>query len=144
MASLVPTHNVCLIAIDGWGIGPGDAGDAIHQAHTPVMDSFRANASLYAELEAHQFAVGLPEGVMGNSEVGHLTIGAGQVQFQDLARINLSIKDGSFFQNAVILQALSRAKSGNGTHSPVFHFNVISCIDFISDIRSSAFSGSGL
>jgi 2,3-bisphosphoglycerate-independent phosphoglycerate mutase len=96
------------------GLAPPGPGNAIELAATPTMDAFRANAGQYATLEAHQFAVGLPEGVMGNSEVGHLTMGAGQVQFQDLARINLAIKDGSFATNATTLAALHRAKSGNG------------------------------
>jgi bisphosphoglycerate-independent phosphoglycerate mutase (AlkP superfamily) len=80
----IPLSLVCARVVSLAGIGPCDAGDAIHQAATPVMDGFRAHAdgAQWAEVEAHQFAVGLPEGVMGNSEVGHLTIGAGQVQFQ--------------------------------------------------------------
>ena len=114
MAAFVPKNNVLLVSIDGWGLAPPSPGNAIELAATPCMDACRANKAQFAELEAHQFAVGLPEGIMGNSEVGHLTMGAGQVQFQDLARIDLSIKEGSFRTNDVTVAALQQAKAGNG------------------------------
>lgn len=73
--------------IDGWGIHPqkNARGDAITAADTPIMDSFCQKASGYTELEASSLAVGLPEGLMGNSEVGHLNIGAGRVVWQDVS-----------------------------------------------------------
>ena len=73
--------------IDGWGINPqkNAKGDAIAAADTPVMDAFREKAAGYTELEASSLAVGLPEGLMGNSEVGHLNIGAGRVVWQDVS-----------------------------------------------------------
>jgi 2,3-bisphosphoglycerate-independent phosphoglycerate mutase len=74
---------VCLIAIDGWGIStnPDPAGDAIRNADTPVMDGFERDYP-FTKLAAHGLAVGLPDGLMGNSEVGHLNIGAGRVVYQ--------------------------------------------------------------
>lgn len=85
---LIPCANRfgCLVVIDGWGVSPSDnlPGDAIYNAKTPVMDSFRENADGYTTLEASSLAVGLPEGLMGNSEVGHLNIGAGRVVWQDV------------------------------------------------------------
>ncbi|KAF6002412.1 hypothetical protein F1559_001773 [Cyanidiococcus yangmingshanensis] len=102
---------VVLICIDGWGISESDYGNAIHAAETPVMDAFYGNAQNFAELDASGLAVGLPEGVMGNSEVGHLTIGSGRPQYQDLVRIDLAIKDGSLAKNKVLQEAIERAKS---------------------------------
>jgi len=71
---------VVLICIDGWGINQSDYGNAILAADTPVMDEFYSKRRNFAELDASGLAVGLPEGVMGNSEVGHLTIGSGRPQ----------------------------------------------------------------
>jgi len=103
--------------IDGWGI-PSETsppeGDAIAAANTPVMDEFSKSATGYTELEASSLAVGLPEGLMGNSEVGHLNIGAGRVVWQDVVRIDQSIKKGEFSSNDVIKQVMESAKSGNG------------------------------
>ncbi len=108
-----PKAKVVLIVIDGWGITSEQKGNAILQAHTPWMDSFQQKFS-FALLEASGLAVGLPEGLMGNSEVGHLNIGAGRIVYQDLVRINLAIKDESFFTNDVLLQALDHAKNNTG------------------------------
>ncbi|OMJ10250.1 2,3-bisphosphoglycerate-independent phosphoglycerate mutase, partial [Smittium culicis] len=79
----VAKNRVCLIVIDGWGINPNssDAGDAIRNAPTPYMDMLEKKYP-YREILAHGNAVGLPEGLMGNSEVGHLNVGAGRVVFQ--------------------------------------------------------------
>lgn len=103
--------------IDGWGIpsesSPKD-GDAIAAAKTPVMDSFRANADGWTELEASSLAVGLPEGLMGNSEVGHLNIGAGRVVWQDVVRIDQTIKKGEMNKNDVIMNTFKAAKAGTG------------------------------
>ena len=103
--------------IDGWGIpsaqSPKD-GDAIAAATTPVMDALSQSETGYCELEASSLAVGLPEGLMGNSEVGHLNIGAGRVVWQDVVRIDQTIKNGEFGSNSVIQSAFDRAKSGNG------------------------------
>lgn len=89
--AFVPQHRVMLISIDGWGISSESKGNAILNARTPHMSSFTAPDSkhLHAQLDASGLAVGLPEGVMGNSEVGHLTMGCGRVDYQDLVRINM-------------------------------------------------------
>ena len=103
--------------IDGWGIPSADSppeGDAIAAAETPVMDDFAKNANGYVELEASSLAVGLPEGLMGNSEVGHLNIGAGRVVWQDVVRIDQTVRKGELPQNEVIKKTLERAKNGNG------------------------------
>lgn len=114
---MAPDHNACLIVIDGWGVpseeSPKD-GDAIAAAKTPVMDKFAESATGYTELEASSLAVGLPEGLMGNSEVGHLNIGAGRVVWQDVVRIDVSIKKGEFGSNPVIQKTLETAKNTNG------------------------------
>ncbi|KAL9110356.1 MAG: hypothetical protein Q9227_005087 [Pyrenula ochraceoflavens] len=120
----MPVHvdqKAVLIVIDGWGI-PSESsppnGDAIAAAKTPVMDSFRAPGSKtaegYTELEASSLAVGLPEGLMGNSEVGHLNIGAGRVVWQDVVRIDQTIKKGELNKNERILASFKRAREGNG------------------------------
>jgi 2,3-bisphosphoglycerate-independent phosphoglycerate mutase len=103
--------------IDGWGIPSADSpknGDAIAAADTPVMDEFAKSSTGYVELEASSLAVGLPEGLMGNSEVGHLNIGAGRVVWQDVVRIDQTIKNGELSKNTVIKEAFESAKNGNG------------------------------
>lgn len=88
-----PKQPVCLIVIDGWGVSEEVHGNAIANAETPVMDEFAKHGSPeeghYLTLDASGLAVGLPAGLMGNSEVGHLNIGAGRVIYQDIVRINL-------------------------------------------------------
>lgn len=103
--------------IDGWGIAGKSSppeGDAIAAAETPVMDALCKSATGFTPLEASSLAVGLPEGLMGNSEVGHLNIGAGRVVWQDVVRIDQTIKQGEFAQNEVIKKTLEAAKNGNG------------------------------
>ena len=109
------------VVIDGWGIpsesSPKD-GDAIAAAKTPVMDEFSKEGSKtaqgYTELEASSLAVGLPEGLMGNSEVGHLNIGAGRVVWQDVVRIDQTIKKGEMNKVKTLTDSFQRAKDGNG------------------------------
>ena len=109
------------VVIDGWGIpsesSPKD-GDAIAAAKTPVMDEFAKEGSKiiqgYTELEASSLAVGLPEGLMGNSEVGHLNIGAGRVVWQDVVRIDQTIKKGELNKVKTLTDCFQRAKDGNG------------------------------
>lgn len=79
-----------------------------------MMDGFKTNAEGYTELEASSLAVGLPEGLMGNSEVGHLNIGAGRVVWQDVVRIDQTIKKGELNKNDVIVKAFKAAKEGTG------------------------------
>jgi 2,3-bisphosphoglycerate-independent phosphoglycerate mutase len=100
---------VFLLICDGWGHAPPSPGNAIALARTPIFDRWLSDYP-WTLLEASGEAVGLPAGVMGNSEVGHLTLGAGRMVPQDLLRIDLALRDGSFFQNAALLQACAAAK----------------------------------
>ncbi len=105
---------VVLIILDGFGERGAREQNAIRLARTPTFDA------LYAEyphglLEASGLAVGLPEGQMGNSEVGHLNLGAGRVVYQDLTRINQAIADGDFFTNPALCEAIDRAKASQGS-----------------------------
>ncbi|XP_035665175.1 2,3-bisphosphoglycerate-independent phosphoglycerate mutase-like [Branchiostoma floridae] len=108
--------KVCLIVIDGWGILDKTKGNAIHNADTPVMDGFAKDQDKgkYLTLAAHGLSVGLPDGLMGNSEVGHLNIGAGRVVYQDIVRINLAMDTKAINQNENLVKAFERAKTGNG------------------------------
>jgi len=104
--------KVFLIILDGWGIGRQDKSNAIYVANTPNIDSLMKefpNSTLSASGED----VGLPEGQMGNSEVGHLNIGAGRIVYQDLVRINNAIKDNSIASNKVLIDAFKYAKENN-------------------------------
>ncbi|KAI1789182.1 cofactor-independent phosphoglycerate mutase [Ganoderma leucocontextum] len=108
-------NKVCLIVHDGWGIAPekGMKGDAIEAADTANMDTIAKDHS-HRTLHAHGLAVGLNDGLMGNSEVGHLNIGAGRIVWQDIVRIDVSIKKRQFHKNENILQSFNRAKDGSG------------------------------
>ena len=124
--------KVVLIIMDGWGDGPKSAANAIEQARTPFIDSLVATCP-HAELLTSGENVGLPEGQMGNSEVGHLNIGAGRIVYQDLVRINKSIRDGSFFKEPVLADCFRYLKktgkrlhlaglvSDGGVHSHLDH-----------------------
>lgn len=101
-----------LIILDGWGINPDPAVSAIAKANTPYMDSLW-NSYPHAKLEASGLAVGLPAGQMGNSEVGHMNLGAGRVIFQNLVRIGMAAEDGSLARMPEIQQAFHKAKSEN-------------------------------
>jgi 2,3-bisphosphoglycerate-independent phosphoglycerate mutase len=105
---------VFLLICDGWGHAPPSAGNAISLARTPIYDRWLAEFP-WTLLEASGEAVGLPEGVMGNSEVGHLTLGAGRMVPQDLLRIDLSLRDGSFFENAALRLAVEHVKRRGST-----------------------------
>ena len=104
---------VCLVILDGWGIAPPGPGNAVELAGTPVFDALWERYP-HATLAASGEAVGLPPGQMGNSEVGHLTIGSGRILFQDLARVNRAIEDGSFARNEALLAAFRRARERGG------------------------------
>jgi 2,3-bisphosphoglycerate-independent phosphoglycerate mutase len=101
-----------LVVLDGWGISPEKRGNAILNARTPNYDRLLAKYP-HSQLTASGTAVGLPPGLMGNSEVGHLTIGSGRVIIQKLTIISKTIADGTFFENPVLLQAVNRAKGGS-------------------------------
>jgi len=104
--------KVALLILDGWGKGDGSHSDAIAHALTPVMNGLLSNYP-NTTLNTTGLAVGLPDGQMGNSEVGHMNIGAGRVVFQELVRINKACEDGELAGNAVLLNALQLAKQGN-------------------------------
>lgn len=148
-------HNkVALIILDGWGIGDRSVADAIAHADTPVMNKLLTSYPS-ATLITSGEDVGLPAGQMGNSEVGHLNIGAGRVVYQDLVRINLAIRDGSFFSHQLLNQLLELRKKRNatlhvmgllsdgGVHSHLDHLKAI-CSKASSDpdtrVRIHAFS----
>ncbi|OZJ03828.1 2,3-bisphosphoglycerate-independent phosphoglycerate mutase [Bifiguratus adelaidae] len=110
-----PQEKVCLVCIDGWGVSleENDRGDAIRNAQTPTMSGFEQKYP-YQNIAAHGLAVGLPDELMGNSEVGHLNIGAGRVVYQDIVRIDLAVKKKAFGQTENIKACFERAKNGNG------------------------------
>ena len=121
-----------LMILDGWGIGKHGKGDVIYNTPTPYLDYLTA-VSAHSELQASGENVGLPDGQMGNSEVGHLNIGAGRVVYQDLVKINRACKDGSILENPEIKAAYGYAKetgkrlhlmgltSDGGVHSSLDH-----------------------
>ncbi|MFZ7106445.1 MAG: 2,3-bisphosphoglycerate-independent phosphoglycerate mutase [Bacteroidota bacterium] len=115
-------NKVVLIVMDGWGHGPKTDANAIFKARTPFIDSLYANYP-NAELLTSGEDVGLPAGQMGNSEVGHLNIGAGRVVYQDLVRINLAIRDGSIFREKTLVEAFAFAKANN---KPVHFLGLVS------------------
>jgi 2,3-bisphosphoglycerate-independent phosphoglycerate mutase len=125
-----------LVILDGWGCAPPGPGNAVELAETPVFDRLWSTYP-HSTLKASGEAVGLPPGQMGNSEVGHLTIGSGRVPFQDLVRINRAIEGGEFFSNAALRAAFDRAKqrganvhllglvSYGGVHSHIDHLRAL-------------------
>jgi 2,3-bisphosphoglycerate-independent phosphoglycerate mutase len=107
----MPASPLVLIILDGWGIRAETANNAIAMARTPVYDALLQRYP-HAQLVASGEAVGLPEGQMGNSEVGHMNMGAGRIVYQDLTRIDKSIKDGELFQNPVLAESMDRCAGG--------------------------------
>ena len=105
----VPVPAVALVILDGWGLAPAGPGNAISLADTPVFDELWG-AYPHTQLSASGRDVGLPAGQMGNSEVGHLNLGAGAIVKQDLARIDDAIADGSFFENEALCAACKAAR----------------------------------
>ena len=132
----MPQKKVILIIMDGWGLGQVAGADAIQHARTPFVTSLY-NRYPHTTLTTCGEAVGLPEGQMGNSEVGHLNLGAGRIVYQELQRINVAIRDGEFAQNSQLLQAIHYAKVNNkplhllglvsdgGVHSHTNHLKAI-------------------
>ncbi len=128
--------KVILVIMDGWGLGKVASADAIQQAHVPFTKSLY-NRFPNSTLVTCGEAVGLPDGQMGNSEVGHLNLGAGRVVYQELQRINVAVRDGSFAANPVLLNGIKLAKSKNkplhllglvsngGVHSHITHLKAI-------------------
>ena len=101
-----------LMILDGYGLNDRKDGNAIAQAKTPVMDELMATCP-FVKGNASGLAVGLPDGQMGNSEVGHLNMGAGRIVYQDLTRITKEIQDGTFFENGELKRAMENAKEND-------------------------------
>lgn len=127
---------VVLMILDGWGLAPASAHNAAVLARTPHLDSYFARYS-HTRLDASGEDVGLPAGQIGNSEVGHLNIGAGRIIYQSLSLISNAIKEGSFFQNKILLEAMQHARekksslhlmgllSDGGVHSHIKHLEAL-------------------
>ena len=101
-----------LMVLDGYGLNDNQKGNAIHMARTPRMDDLMKNCP-FVKGAASGLAVGLPDGQMGNSEVGHMNIGAGRIIYQDLTKITKEIEDGTFFENKVLIEAIDNCKKNN-------------------------------
>ncbi|MBA2793859.1 MAG: 2,3-bisphosphoglycerate-independent phosphoglycerate mutase [Thermoleophilaceae bacterium] len=110
-----PVPAVCLVILDGWGLVEPGPGNAVELADTPVFDELWSTYA-HAQLTACGAAVGLPEGQMGNSEVGHLNLGAGSIVPQDLKRIDDAVADGSFFENEVLRGACAAGREAGRLH----------------------------
>jgi 2,3-bisphosphoglycerate-independent phosphoglycerate mutase len=130
-----PVKRVCLVILDGWGLAPPGPGNAVVLADTPVFDRLWAEHP-HTQLDATGRAVGLPEGQMGNSEVGHLNLGAGSVVRQDLTRIDDAIADGTFARNDALRRACGVARergrlhlmglvSAGGVHASMGHLRAL-------------------
>ena len=121
-----------LMILDGFGLNEKTEGNAVSQAKTPVIDGLMKDCP-FVKGNASGLAVGLPDGQMGNSEVGHLNMGAGRIVYQELTRITKEIEDGDFFQNPELLKAIANVKANNsklhlygllsdgGVHSHITH-----------------------
>jgi 2,3-bisphosphoglycerate-independent phosphoglycerate mutase len=133
------TKKVILVIMDGWGLGQKKESDAIQNAKTPFVSSLYKSYPNTTLITCGR-AVGLPEGQMGNSEVGHLNLGAGRIVFQELERINVAIENGEFEKNPALLHSLNYAKdngkplhlmglvSNGGVHSHIDHLKAITTI----------------
>jgi len=139
--------KVLLMILDGWGIATNKKVSAIDQANTPFMDSLYPQYP-NSRLEASELAVGLPIGQMGNSEVGHMNIGAGRVVYQDLVRVNKAVEEKELDSNAVLLEAFDYVKKNNknfhliglvsdgGVHSHLTHLKGICAIAHNNGIKN--------
>ena len=131
-ADTLPVPRAALIILDGWGLAPAGPGNAVSLADTPVFDELWSRYP-HTTLTACGTAVGLPEGQMGNSEVGHLNLGAGSVMMQDLTRIDEAVERGTLSKNEVLREALSGAErvhliglvSNGGVHSSLQHLEAL-------------------
>ncbi len=132
----MPDKKIILVIMDGWGLGQVPSSDAIQHARTPNVSSYYQRYP-HTTLTTCGEAVGLPEGQMGNSEVGHLNLGAGRIVYQELQRINVAIREGFLAKNEVLLQSIRHAKTANkplhllglvsdgGVHSHINHLTAI-------------------
>jgi 2,3-bisphosphoglycerate-independent phosphoglycerate mutase len=126
-----PVNRVCLVVLDGWALADPGPGNAVEQAGTPVFDELWSSYP-HTTLTAWGEAVGLPEGQMGNSEVGHMNLGAGAIVKQDLLRIDEAIADGSFAQNETLREACNTERlhllglvSAGGVHASMGHLKAL-------------------
>lgn len=148
------SKKVILIIMDGWGLGKVKTADAIQQANTPFVSSLY-NKFPHTTLITCGELVGLPDGQMGNSEVGHLNLGAGRIVYQELQRINVAIRTGEFATNTVLLDAIRHAKNNNkklhllglvsdgGVHSHTSHLKAITSLckeEGLEDVFIHAFT----
>jgi 2,3-bisphosphoglycerate-independent phosphoglycerate mutase len=125
-----------LLILDGWGINNKKEGNAVANADTPNFNKYWSNYP-HTEIKTSGLDVGLPKGQMGNSEVGHLNIGAGRIIYQEFTRINKEIEEGGFFSNSAFLRAVENAKKYNsdmhlmglfsqgGVHSHIEHLEAL-------------------
>ena len=146
----LPVPSVALVILDGWGLAEPGPGNAVELADTPVFDELW-DRHAHTQLTAWGRAVGLPEGQMGNSEVGHLNLGAGTVVRQDLTRIDDAIADGSFASNEVLQAALEAGRtagrahllglvSGGGVHASMDHLRALIEMADVPDLVLHAFT----
>lgn len=150
----MPSNKAILIIMDGWGLGKVKSSDAIQNANTPFVSSLYAKYS-NTTLTTCGEQVGLPDGQMGNSEVGHLNLGAGRIVYQELQRINVAVRDGSFFKNEVLLKAIRYSKenkkplhliglvSDGGVHSHTNHLKALTTLcaqEGLTDVFVHAFT----
>jgi 2,3-bisphosphoglycerate-independent phosphoglycerate mutase len=150
----MPSNKAILIIMDGWGLGKVKSSDAIQSANTPFVSSLYAKYS-NTTLTTCGEQVGLPDGQMGNSEVGHLNLGAGRIVYQELQRINVAVRDGSFFKNEVLLKAIRYSKdnkkplhliglvSDGGVHSHTNHLKALTTLcaqEGLTDVFVHAFT----
>src|SRR5580693_8335729 len=130
--SSLPVPHAALIVLDGWGLAPDGPGNAVSLASTPVFDSLWERYPT-TTLTASGLAVGLPDGQMGNSEVGHLNLGAGAIVRQDLTRIDAAVEDGLLAENPILRDALRDRErvhliglvSDGGVHSSMDHLHAL-------------------
>ncbi|MGL4185261.1 MAG: 2,3-bisphosphoglycerate-independent phosphoglycerate mutase, partial [Thiotrichaceae bacterium] len=132
MATTIPRRKTLLIILDGFGVNPSKKYNAVYEANTPRLDEYFGQYP-HTTLQASGGTVGLPDGQMGNSEVGHMTIGCGMILKQELVRIDDAVDDGSLANNATLQAALAQAKqaqrplhligllSDGGVHSHINH-----------------------
>jgi len=118
----VPRRKAILLILDGFGLNPSKKNNAVHEADTPRLDEYFSHYA-HTAIDASGHAVGLPVGQMGNSEVGHQTIGCGCINRQDLVRIHDAIEDGSFYENAALLEAVEHARKH---HRPIHLLGLVS------------------
>ena len=123
---------VVLMVLDGYGLSDKTEGNAVALAKTPVMDKLMATAP-FVQGAASGLPVGLPDGQMGNSEVGHMNIGAGRIIYQELTRITKAIADGDFFENEEMLAAIENCKKNN---SDLHLWGLLSDVVFTATIHT--------